>query len=270
MDTLKDRVAVVTGAASGVGMGIAHALAAAGASVVVSDLDGDGASSVANEIGDAGGTAFACRTDVTNAAELQALADAAISTFGAVDVLANNAGVMTQGPLAEATEDDWSWVFEVNLRAVISNVRTFLPHLKESAPSHIVNTVSMSAIAPRLGGKLGVYSASKGALLIYSEILRAELEPDGIGVSALLPGPVNTRIWDAERSRPPQFGERREMAEPERAADGLDPREVGRLVVEGILRNDGYIFTNSGSRARVERRVQRMGTALGLVEDVEG
>lgn len=269
METLKDRVAVVTGAASGVGLGIAHALAAAGASVVVSDIDGDGAQKVAEEIRSSGGTAVARRTDVTNVDELKALAVMAMANFGAVHILANNAGVMTQGSLAEATEDDWSWVLEVNFRAVIANVRVFLPHLREHAPGHIVNTVSMSAVAPRLGGGLGVYSASKAALLSYSEVLRAELEPDGIGVSALLPGPVNTRIWDAERSRPIRFGERRDMSRPERADAGLDPREVGRMVADGILENQAYIFTNSGSRGRIERRVERMSAALGIVDEPE-
>lgn len=266
METLKDRVAVVTGAGSGVGMGIAHALAAAGASVVVSDIDEAAASSVAGDIAAAGGKAVACRTDVTFTDDLEALAATAISNFGAVHVLANNAGVMTQGALTEATDEDWTWVLGVNLRAVISGVRVFLPHLRERSPGHIVNTVSMSAVAPRLGGGLGVYSASKAALLSYSEVLRAELEPDDIGVSALLPGPVDTRIWEAERSRPAQFGQRREMARPERADQGLDPRVVGRMVVDGILADQAYIFTNSGSRPRVERRLERMATALDLVE----
>ena len=130
MDTLNGRVAVVTGAASGVGLGIAHALADAGASVVVSDIDGDGANATADAINDAGGKAVACRTDVTKASELETLAATALSTFGAVYVVANNAGVMTQGPLADATENDWSWVLEVNLRAVIASVRVFLPHLR--------------------------------------------------------------------------------------------------------------------------------------------
>lgn len=269
MDTLNGRVAVVTGAGSGVGLGIAHALAAAGANVVVSDIDDVAAASVADAIVTGGGTAVACRTDVTKTDELEALAATAVSNFGAVHVLANNAGVMTQGPLADATEEDWSWVLGVNLRAVIAGVRVFLPLLREHAPGHIVNTVSMSAVAPRLGGGLGVYSVSKAALLSYTEILRAELEPENIGVSALLPGPVDTRIWEAERSRPVQFGERRDMSRPERADQGLDPREVGRMVVDGILGNQTYVFTNSGSRARVERRYERMTAALDSVEGPE-
>ena len=267
MESLKERVAIVTGAASGVGLGIAHALAGSGASVVASDIDGAGASAAAEAIIAAGGTAVACRTDVTDADDLAALAATAMSRFGAVHVVANNAGVMTQGPLADATEDDWSWVFDVNLRAVIASVRVFLPHLRKHASGHIVNTVSMSAVAPRLNGGLGVYSASKSALLAYSEVLRAELRPEGIGVSALLPGPVNTRIWEAERSRPSRYGERRDVSRPERASSGLDPREVGRMVVDGILEDQAYIFTNSGSRGRIERRFVRMAEALDRVED---
>jgi short-subunit dehydrogenase len=106
-------------------------------------------------------------------------------------------------------------------------------------------------------------------LMIYTEVLRAELESEGIGVSALIPGPVNTRIWEAERSRPAEFGERRDMARPERAAVGLDPTTVGDLVVKGILANEGYIFTNAGSRARVEERLARMSAALDIAEGGE-
>ena len=178
MEDLRGRVAVVTGGGSGIGFGIAGALAAAGARLIVADIEGAAAEAAAASFRSAGHPAIARRTDVTNADDLDSLAEATIEAFGAVHVLVNNAGVMTMGPLAEASEADWSWLFDVNVHGVVRGVRAFLPHLRANAPAHIVNTVSMAAVAPRLDGGMGIYTASKAAVLGYSEVLRAELEGD--------------------------------------------------------------------------------------------
>ena len=266
MEQLEGRVAVVTGAASGIGRGLAHAFADAGMSVVVADVDRAGASSVAAELVAAGHHAVGHRADVTDPESIAALARAALDAFGAVHVLANNAGVMPVGPLAEASEHDWTWTFDVNVRGVVRCVQAFLPHLSASTPAHIVNTASMAGLAPRVTSNLGVYSASKAAVVVYSEVLRAELASLGIGVSVLCPGPVSTRIWESERNRPAHLGETRSVSAPERASTGLDPLEVGRMVVEAVRHDRPYIFTNAGSKGRIDRRIAGLQEALGIVE----
>jgi NAD(P)-dependent dehydrogenase (short-subunit alcohol dehydrogenase family) len=259
MDELQGRVAVVTGGGSGIGRGIALACAGAGLRVAAADIDQDAADAVAAEICATGSEAIGVRVDVADSTSVARLRDIVEARFGAVHVLANNAGVMPVGPLADATADDWRWTFGVNVLGAVAVVDAFLPLLRANAPGHIVNTASMAALAPRLTGHLGVYSASKGALLVYSEVLRAELDAEGIGVSALCPGPVQTRIWESERNRPEEMGSAgpSQMA-PARLAAGLDPLEVGRMVIEGIRRNTAYILTNEGSRARIEERFGRV------------
>ena len=265
MEGLRGRVAVVTGGGSGIGFGIARALADAGARLVVADIEGATAEAAAASFRSAGHPAIARRTDVTNADDLVSLAEATIEAFGAVHVLVNNAGVMTMGPLAEATEADWSWLFEVNVHGLVRGVRAFLPHLRANTPAHIVNTVSMAAVAPRLDGGMGIYTASKAAALGYTEVLRAELEGDGIGVTALCPGPVSTRLWEAERNRHPRFGQRKSMNTPARARR-QQPDEVGAMVVDAILRDAGYLFTDLDSRERIEERRVRVREALDALE----
>ncbi len=265
MDDIRGKVAVVTGGGSGIGRGVATALARAGARLVIADIEGRAAEATAAAIRSAGHPAIARRTDVTNGAALERLAEATLEAFGAVHMLVNNAGVMTVGPLDEATEADWSWLFDVNVHGMVRGVHAFLPHLRAHAPAHIVNTVSMAAVAPRLGGGMGIYTASKAAALGYSEVLRAELASDAIGVTALCPGPVTTRIWESERNRPERFGARKAMDTPSRP-NRQQPDEVGAMVVDAILRDAGYLFTDLASRARIEEREARMREGLDALE----
>ena len=261
-DAFRDRVAVVTGAGSGIGAGIARALVDAGSSVVLADIDEPALNAVAGELQAAEGRVLVCRADVADASELERLAGATVEAFGAVHLLVNNAGVMTRAPLVESSAGDWEWIFGVNLRGVVEGVRAFLPHLRDSAPSHIVNTGSMAGLAPRLDAELGVYSASKAAVVVYSELLRAELASEGIGVSVLCPGPVSTQIWEAERARHERFGRGHDVAAPARADLGMAADEVGRIVLDGVRANEGFIFTHDDSRARIEHRMKRVGAGL--------
>ncbi len=261
-DFFRDRVAVVTGAGSGIGAGIARALVEAGSSVVLADIDEPALEAVAQQLRSAEGRVLVCRADVAEVDDLERLARVTIEEFGAVHLLVNNAGVMTRAPLAESSLDDWEWIFNVNLRGVVEGVRAFLPHLRDAAPSHIVNTGSMSGLAPRLDGGLGVYSASKAAVVVYSELLRAELAAEGIGVSVLCPGPVSTQIWGAERGRHERFGRGHEMEEPARAGAGMATDEVGRIVLDGVRANEGFIFTNGDSQARIAERMDRLDAGL--------
>ena len=148
---------------------------------------------------------------------------------------------------------------------MVRGVRAFLPHLRANAPAHIVNTVSMAPVAPRLDGEMGIYTASKGAAIGFTEVLRAELADERIGVTAVCPGPVETRLYEADRNRHARFGAGTSMETPG-WAHRQQPDEVGAMVVDAILRNAGYLFTDLDSRGRIEAREARIREALDALE----
>ena len=260
MRELAGRTAVVTGAASGIGRGIALALGAAGMRVAVADLDADGAAAVARELG-AG--AFPLAVDVTASASLEAAAKEVAARTGGAHVLVNNAGVMLPlRPMSEAREADWDYVLSVNLLGVLKGVAAFLPQLRAHAPeAHVVNTASMGGLAAVPGFPIGPYVASKYACVGYSESLRFELAAEGIGVSVLCPGMVVSNLGaTSARNRPARFGEQAPLpgadgaASSELAALMLKPEDVGPVVVRGIRANRLHLFTHLEARAQVERR----------------
>ena len=251
METLAGKVAVVTGAGDGIGRGIAHALAEAGARVAIVDIDPSAAERVSSEL--EGSVAF--EADVTDAEAMTALAAQIEEALGPVSVLCNNAGVMLEGTFVDAEPSDWDWILGVNVHGVINGVQAFVPGMRAHGDeAHIVNTGSMAGLAPRLGTGLGVYSASKAAVVSFSEMLRAELAGEGIGVSVLCPSTVNTRIWEANRNRPEELGGGSAVPRPDRVNQAIDGRDVGPLVVRGILEDRTYIFTSEDARSRVETR----------------
>lgn len=251
MESLAGKVAVVTGAGDGIGRGIAHALADAGAKVAIVDIDRSAAERVALEL--EGSAVF--EADVTDAEAMSALAAQVEEALGPVSVLCNNAGVMLQGTFVEADPTDWSWILGVNVHGVVNGVQAFVPRMRaHGGEAHIVNTGSMAGLAPRLGKGQGIYSASKAAVVSFSEMLRAELEGDGIGVSVLCPSTVNTRIWEANRNRPEDLGAGAAVPRPDRVNNAIDGMDVGQMVVRGILEDRTYIFTSEDARSRVEDR----------------
>ena len=264
------RVAVVTGAASGIGRALSEALAAAGSAVVVADLDGPGAEEVASGIRAAGGQAEAVAVDVTDAAAVDRLAATTVERFGRVDVLCNNAGVSTFNLLRDQTLDDWRWVFGVNLWGVVHGVQSFLPIMRDQGtPAHIVNT---SSIAGVLSGVvfIGPYAATKVAVVSLSETLAMELGMEGlpIGVSVLCPSSVDTRVMESERGRPDALGveHRTEAAESFRLAirgsftgpTGLPPAAVAERVLDAVRSKRFWVITHDGERAAVEGRYADM------------
>src|SRR5204862_878647 len=201
VDSLKGRVGVVTGGASGIGRALAEAFAREGARVVVADLDEAGMAEVVVPIRSRGGEALAVRTDVTDLASVQALAGRAFDAFGRVHVLCNNAGVALWGGLETATHRDWQWVLGVNLWGVVHGLEAFLPRMiAQKEPGHVVNTASMAGLVATRG--LGIYNTSKYAVVGLSETLAKDLAPHGIGVSVLCPMGVATRIGASDRNRP--------------------------------------------------------------------
>jgi NAD(P)-dependent dehydrogenase (short-subunit alcohol dehydrogenase family) len=254
MEQLAGKTAVVTGGGAGIGRGLCLGFAGEGMNVVVVDREADRAREVAAEVEAAGVKALAQTCDVADAAAVEALKDAAVARFGSVDVLCNNAGVVQFGPVVEAPQDDWDWVFKVNVWGVVNCIRSFVPQMKKQGAGHIVNTASLSGIFAVPG--LGVYTASKYAVMGISETMRMELKKDGIGVSVLCPGPVRSRIGETAR----RSGDMDRMG----TIEGLprlgwrEPADAARVVIDGIKANRAYIYTHAKGAAGTEMRFKEM------------
>ena len=263
MDSLNGRVSVVTGGGSGIGRALAEAFAREGARVVVADLDEAGMADVVGPIRARGGEALAVRTDVTDLASVQALADRAFGAFGRVHVLCNNAGVALWGGLETATHRDWQWVLGVNVWGVIHGLEAFLPRMiAQKEPGHIVNTASMAGLVATRG--LGIYNTSKYAVVGLSETLAKDLKPYGIGVSVLCPMGVSTKIRASERNRPSHLkNDQPSRAEPvELMGRYLAPDTVAEMVLGAILRNEVYVITHDEGLEPLRRRFERMEQAI--------
>ena len=262
------KVAVVTGGASGIGRGIGRALAARGADVVVADVDAARAAEVAAELARAGVRSIGAACDVTERASVEALADSAWTAFGRVDVLCNNAGVGTLAPVTDTPLRDSEWLSAVNVWGVIHGCQVFVPRfLAAGRPAHVLNTGSEHSVGIPFPG-MGIYTATKHAVLALSDVLRRELESQGVGVSILCPGVVRTEIWNAGRSRPERFGGRQESP-PEFATfldSGMDPDEVGRIAVAGIEAGDFFIMSHPEVRAVAEARCRDVLAAFDLAD----
>ena len=191
MKDLDGRVAVVTGGASGIGLGIAKALARAGMRIALLDLEERAIAPAEASVRDVGGDVVGIPADVSSRYSLDAAAQRVLENYGRADVLCNNAGVVVLGNLADASAEDWRWVMGVNLMGAVNGVAAFLPHIRAQGSGHIVNTASIQGLSAAAG--LGVYTTSKYAVVAYSETLRLELAPEQIGVSVLCPGVVNPR-----------------------------------------------------------------------------
>jgi len=263
MDTVQNRVAVITGGASGIGRALCRRLARAGARVVVADLDEAGMDGTVAAVREAGGEAIMVKTDVSRLDDVQALAERAFKQWGAVHVLCNNAGVSVHGGLESATHRDWQWVIGVNLWGVIHGVESFVPRMiAQGVPGHVVNTASMAGLIASQG--LGIYNTTKYAVVGLSETLQKDLRPYNIGVSVLCPMGVETAIRDSARNRPAhlQNPERGEGGEITLIGRTLTPEHVAERVVGAILANRLYIITHAEGLEPLRRRFQRMERAI--------
>ncbi|HZV51326.1 MAG TPA: SDR family NAD(P)-dependent oxidoreductase [Candidatus Dormibacteraeota bacterium] len=266
MRDLEGRAAFITGGASGIGLGMARAFVEAGMKVVIADLRSDHleeAMALFRRLGQAAGVR-GLQLDVTDREGFVRAADEAERAFGPVHVLCNNAGVGIGGPIREAGYDDWDWALGVMLGGVVNGLQTFLPRLlAHGQGGHIVNTSSASALVPIPGST--IYLTAKSALIGLSECLRSELEPEGIGVSVLCPGPVQTNIRESGRTRPERYRRDSGYLERERRLQQrpnsplwMSPEECGRRVLDGIRRDDLYIFTHREFKEGAAERFQAM------------
>jgi NAD(P)-dependent dehydrogenase (short-subunit alcohol dehydrogenase family) len=263
------RVAVVTGAASGIGFGLSERFAAEGMHVVLADVEQPALDRAAATLSGHGARILPVVTDVSSAEQVEALRERAVREFGAVHVLCNNAGVGgPTGRLWLVPPGDWDWVLGVNLGGVINGIRAFVPLLLEQDAAHIVNTASIFGV---FAGALGPYGISKHAIVALTETLFADLRALGLerklGVSVLCPGAVRTNFGNSARNRPAAAGPPLEQDDTERAraerfsqlaVDGRDPAEVARIVVEGIRERRFYILTSDNRNEAVRRRAEEI------------
>ncbi len=267
---ISGKTAIVTGAASGIGLGIATALAEAGANVVMADIQKDAVEQAAHGLSGTNKQVMPVRIDVTQEQSvLDALHDAE-RHFGKLHIACNNAGVPMHGTkLVDLPVGDWGFVIGVNIWGIIHGIRHFVPAiLKHGEAGHIVNTASVAGFQNRRGTNQGPYSMSKYAALSLSEALEHELEGTNIGVSVLCPGPINTNIAHGALNRPdhmggPQVRTSDEATLAERlATTGLDPKTVGERVVDAIRTRTFYAFVSAVPADLIKARHRRIEDAL--------
>jgi NAD(P)-dependent dehydrogenase (short-subunit alcohol dehydrogenase family) len=263
MDEFTGKVAVVTGAASGIGRGLATRFAQEGMRVVLADVERAAldatAEALAGEFG--ADNVLAVPTDVRDDAAVDALAAATFDRFGTAHVVCNNAGVGTGGLAWEVPADRWRWIVDVNLLGVAHGVRAFVPRMIEQGEGHVVNTASSAGILT--GPIMSPYYATKHAVVALSESLHFDLQLAGspVGVSVLCPEWVRTNIADSERNRPPEVAESalpideagREFLQS-LVDGGLDPAEVAGIVLDGIRAGRFWVFTHPTTIGHARRR----------------
>jgi NAD(P)-dependent dehydrogenase (short-subunit alcohol dehydrogenase family) len=264
MHDFQGRVAVVTGAGSGIGLASATRFAEEGMKVVLADIQQDALDSAVASLQQAGHDVIGVRTDVSQCEQIQSLADQAVTAYGKVNIVHNNAGVVRAGTLEELTLEDWQWVLGVDLWSVIYGVKIFLPLLKQAGEGHIINTASSAGL--QATANIGPYNVAKFGVVGLTETLRLELDEDDSPVSAsvLCPGAVQTRICDSDRNRQATglaAGDAsatdqtfKDMAGPIVEA-GIAPADVAGMIVDAIRNNDFWILTHPEWKTVMQERV---------------
>jgi len=252
MKDLAGRVAVVTGAASGIGRGLVERCAANGMRVVAADVEEGALADTEWACRDAGGEAVAVVTDVSDSASVEALAERAWEAFGQADLVCANAGVWQGGIMWERSVEDWEWVLGVNLWGVVHTVRSFVPRmLEQGIDGHVVVTSSMAGLL--CSPFSGPYQTSKFAAFGLAESLAHDLAATGapIGVSVLCPGAVRTQIGTSDRNRPDELGHPQaedtafvDDALREITATGLEPPEVADKVLAAVQADEFLVLTH--------------------------
>lgn len=277
MKDLAGKVAFVTGAASGIGLGIATALAQAGVKVMLCDIEKDALDAAVAKLKATNADVDGVLADVSLKDQLQAAADATIAKYGKVHILVNNAGVGGGGGYANWPDAMTSWVVGVNLLSVIDGMAIFGPLIESHGEGgHIVSTASIAGL---ISGSGSLYNVTKYGVVALSEGVRQELAPRGIGVSVLCPGFINTQIADSARVVPERFAEAIGPVPSEglladmianvraRLAAGIDPLYVGELVREGIENDWPYIFTDTEFEPFIEARFANIKAGFDRIRD---
>jgi NAD(P)-dependent dehydrogenase (short-subunit alcohol dehydrogenase family) len=273
MQRVEGKTAVVTGAASGIGLGMARTFARNGMSVVLSDIDDERLEAALANVRALGAKAIAMPADISRRADVQKLAEAAIKEFGTIHVACNNAGVTIHGKgIWEVTPDEWDWITGVNLHGVMYGIQVFLPIIQShGGEGHVVNTASIAGFQVAPHRRSGAYAATKFAVVALTETLWNDLRETVVGVSVLAPAAVKTRIYASNESRPERFGgpyktTRHNALQNELDSAGLDPDIVGDRVLAGIKNRDLYIFTHMQTKEWLLARHKRIIDAFDACE----
>jgi NAD(P)-dependent dehydrogenase (short-subunit alcohol dehydrogenase family) len=271
MDDFQDRIAFVTGGASGIGFGIAKQLVAAGCKAAIADLRQDHLDEALAwfEEGQLGSRVYGVQVDVTNRARMAEAADQVEREFGPVTILVNNAGVGVEGPLRDASYADWDFGLGVNLGGVVNGIQTFWPRVRaHGRGGHIVNTASLAGLVP-MPSWMAIYATAKAAVIAMSESIADDLARDNIGVSVLCPGPIKSRIHELSRNRAEGYEPSAAFAQAaqrlgERQVSDLwmEPEQVGDMVVDAIRHNKLYVITHGEWSDAVQQRHDRIMAAM--------
>jgi len=253
-------VAVITGAASGIGRSTALALAKLGTDIVVADIDDIRMTEVRHKIENLGRRVLTVHCDVSQDADLKNLAAQTISTFGRVDILMNSAGVTVEGDVEKISMADWEWILNINLLGVIHGVHAFLPIMLESGSGYIINTSSLGGLLPDWGSSLLEaktipYITSKFGVFGFSESLYIYLRPKGIMVSVLCPGGVSTNFQLNVRHVADDSQQIVETETPGDIYGGIiKPDDVAQIIIKAMEEKSFLILTHPGSRERLMER----------------
>ena len=271
MKDFEGKGAIVTGAASGIGLGIARNLARAGANIVLADIEANALARARDEVAALGAKAYALVLDVSDRAAMAVAAREAESMLGKVHIVCNNAGVELSGrPLTAIEDREWDWIIGVNVYGVINGIRHLVPLVqKHGEGGHIVNTASVAGFWVNPDFRLAPYSATKYAVVALSEGLAQDFAGTNIGVSVFCPAAVNTRIFESSRNRPDRFGGPYQpgVTEALRTAlqKGLTPDAAGERVLRAIRDDELYVFSHIAARGWFEARFKRILDAFSRV-----
>ena len=285
MKDFRDKVAVITGGASGIGFATAKRCAAEGMRIVLADVEQSSLDEACEALSADGAQVMGVRTDVSSADQVDALARSTIDRFGGVHLLFNNAGVAVTGALWECSLDDLRWSIDVNLWGVIHGIRSFVPILLEQGePGHVVNTASMAGVTT--APYLDIYTATKHAVMALSESLYKELQmlQSPVSASVVCPGLIKTRIMQSERNRPGDPTQDPDRPEPSAGAammasfltqgtttDGWSPEVVADAILAGVREQRLYIIPaqdelKAGMIARLDDLRHERNPELGVPE----
>lgn len=270
MEKLAGKTAFITGAASGIGFGMASVFAREGMRVVLADVEQGRLDAAVGRLADAEHEVIGVQVDVADREAVARARDAALDAFGAVHLLCNNAGVNAYGPLHQVTYKDWDWAMGVNLGGVIHGVHEFLPHLMtHGADAHIVNTASIGGLVGCRS--LGIYCAAKFAVVGLTESLRADMEECGVGVSVLCPGMVSTSLGTSERNRPEHLANVDTPSAVDLSAAaaaklgpalGTDPMDLAEQVLAAVRANQFFINPHAECKPMVDQRHAAIGATF--------